>query len=405
MPKKIKKIKKIADLVPDFRNANKGTERGRGMVEHSLRQYGAGRSILADKDGNVIAGNKTLEAAADIGLPIRVIETDGKELVVVQRKDLDLTQPGSTARQLAYADNRASEVSMSWDVDVLRQDLADGEDLSAFFHPDELAALMAAAEAPVEGNTDPDAVPQERATDIVAGDLFQLGRHRLLCGDSTSGEAVARLMGTAKARLVFADPPYGYSYQSNQRTKSAKFAVLENDDRILDGFLTHLDAVSQGWVMVCSSWKVILQWVQACAVVGEMSNLIVWDKGGGGMGDLEHTFSTDYELILAFNRGETIKGKRLGSVWSIGKDAAGSYEHATQKPVALAAQAIESCTAKGDVIYDPFCGSGTVTIASEQYGRTCHAMELTPSYAQVAIDRWEAFTNQKAIKLGAAVPA
>src|SRR5579859_6091797 len=130
------KTPNLAYLQPDPNNANKGTPRGRGLLEHSLRQYGAGRSILTDKNGVVIAGNKTLETAADIGLPVKVVETDGTELVVVQRTDLDLTRD-KAARELAYADNRVAEVDLDWDAEQLAEDRAAGVDLDSFFFPAE----------------------------------------------------------------------------------------------------------------------------------------------------------------------------------------------------------------------------------------------------------------------------
>lgn len=137
-----KRLANLADLTPDRRNANRGTARGRGLLERSLRQYGAGRSILADQHGNIIAGNKTLEAAADIGLPIRVIETDGSELVVVQRSDLDLGTD-KAARELAYADNRIAQLDLDWDVESLLADQANGLDLTGVgFSDDELALLL-----------------------------------------------------------------------------------------------------------------------------------------------------------------------------------------------------------------------------------------------------------------------
>lgn len=130
-------------LHPDPQNANKGTKRGRALLEASLRDHGAGRSILADKHGVVIAGNKTLETAEGLGLPVRVVETDGTELVVVQRTDLDLAQDPA-ARALAYADNRVGQVDLEWDTEQMRKDLATGVDLQAFWQTSELDSLLAA---------------------------------------------------------------------------------------------------------------------------------------------------------------------------------------------------------------------------------------------------------------------
>jgi len=127
---------------PDVKNANKGTERGRYMVEASLRETGAGRSILLDKDGRIIAGNKTFEAASDIGLPVRIVQTDGSELVAVQRTDLDLDDYTGTARKLAYYDNRTSSVDLAWDVEQILADVNAGLDLSGLWFEHELDGLL-----------------------------------------------------------------------------------------------------------------------------------------------------------------------------------------------------------------------------------------------------------------------
>ena len=129
-------------ICPDAKNANKGTERGRYMVEASLRETGAGRSILLDKDGRIIAGNKTFEAASDIGLPVRVVETDGTELVAVKRTDLDLDDDTGTARKLAYYDNRTSSVDLAWDVEQILADVNAGLDLSGLWFEHELDGLL-----------------------------------------------------------------------------------------------------------------------------------------------------------------------------------------------------------------------------------------------------------------------
>lgn len=138
-------VKSIADLKPDKRNANKGTARGRYMIEQSLRETGAGRSIVVDKDGQVIAGNKTLEAAADIGLPIEVVHADGTKLVVVQRDDLTLGDPKGLARKMAYFDNRTTQVDLDFDAAVIAADLDAGLDLSGMFFEEELQEILSKA--------------------------------------------------------------------------------------------------------------------------------------------------------------------------------------------------------------------------------------------------------------------
>ena len=140
-----KRIGKIADLKPDSKNANLGTQRGRGLLEKSLRQYGAGRSVLVDRDGNLIAGNKTVDVAAEIDLPVRVVQTDGHELVVVQRTDLDLDS--SEGRGLAIADNRTGETGLEWNTDTLLDLSASGTvELEDFWKPEELEELITSFE-------------------------------------------------------------------------------------------------------------------------------------------------------------------------------------------------------------------------------------------------------------------
>lgn len=129
------------------------------------------------------------------------------------------------------------------------------------------------------------------------GDIWQLGEHRLICGDSTDALNINILMQGKKADLVFTDPPYGYEYQSNMRTKSKKFDVLQNDDKVLD-FMPIVKDKCNGFVFVCTTWKVLDKWLPLFNKYFNLTNMIIWDKGGGGIGDLEHTFSTDYEIIL-----------------------------------------------------------------------------------------------------------
>lgn len=141
------KTAKVSDLTPDISNANRGTERGRYALEASLRKYGAGRSILLDKNGRIIAGNKTAETAADVGIDdVVIVQTDGKQLVAVQRTDLDLDS--NEARELAYADNRVGQLDLDFDPAQILADLNAGLDLSALWHEDELDALMHAITAP-----------------------------------------------------------------------------------------------------------------------------------------------------------------------------------------------------------------------------------------------------------------
>jgi DNA modification methylase len=227
------------------------------------------------------------------------------------------------------------------------------------------------------------------------GEIYRLGNHRLMCGDSTNREDVAALMGGQRADMVFTDPPYGYEYQSNFRSKSEKFDVIENDDKILD-FFPLLKGIVSGFVMVCTTWKVLNKWLPLFTKYFELSNMIIWPKGGGGLGDLERTFATDYEVILCAHNDGKIQQKRIGSVWDIGRVNVNCYEHPTQKPIELPARAIIHTTQPGDAVLDLFGGSGSTLLACEQTGRKCFMMELDPHYIDVIIKRWEDYTGQKA---------
>tara|TARA_R100000808_G_scaffold9072_1_gene25215 strand:- start:375 stop:965 length:591 start_codon:yes stop_codon:yes gene_type:complete len=183
----------ISDLTFDSNNANRGTERGTRTLETSLQQYGAGRSILIDKNGTIIAGNKTAEVAGQIGIEsVRVVETTGNELVAVQRTDLDLTSDAE-ARELAYADNRVGELSLDWDSSALLNDIENGIDVSKFFSDNEIDKLL--GPKPTEDVPAPDATAElQEKWGTERGQVWTIGRHRLMCGDSTSCAVVLERM-------------------------------------------------------------------------------------------------------------------------------------------------------------------------------------------------------------------
>lgn len=157
--------RKISDLIPDHANANKGTERGRYALEASLRQYGAGRSILLDKNGRIIAGNKTAEVAADVGLDdVLIVQTDGTKIVAVQRTDLDIDSP--EGRGLAYADNRVGELSLSWDAEQVLADLNAGMDLSGLFFDFEIDKILGREGEPLDPNAEWQGMPEFHQEDV-----------------------------------------------------------------------------------------------------------------------------------------------------------------------------------------------------------------------------------------------
>ena len=385
-----KEIKTAADLKQDSHNYRKHSETNKARIRKSIDEAGLGRSVVVDADGVLVAGNG-VQSVIDKDTPVRVVETDGTELVVVKRTDLHTDDP--RRKTLALADNATAD-DVEWDFDAISEDWTEDEagDWGVEWPADEEEIEQKEAQ---EDDFDPDSVTE---TVCKKGDIWKLGNHRLMCGDSTDVASVALLMDGEKADLLFTDPPYGYEYQSNMRTKSEKFDVLKNDDKILD-FFPLLPSFVDGWIFVCTTWKVLDMWTAIFKKQYDFTNLIVWDKGGGYIGDLRKTFGTDYEIIMCSNNGKELTGKRLGSVWSIGKDNAEKYDHPTQKPVALSGTAIDCTTNEGGIVLDLFGGSGTTLIAAEQLNRKCYMMELDPHYCDVIIARWEKLTGNKAEKL------
>lgn len=398
---KTKQLKTIEDLKPDPMNVNKGTERGAKVIDWSLTELGAGRSILADADGVVIAGNKTLQGAISHGLPIRVVETEGEELVVVQRRDLRLTGKGEErkrARQLAIADNRASEVGYVPDVTTLLEHIGSGVDVEALFDEAEVKALMDGLMPGGIGDGESmDAEPQiDRAAElnekwkVEPGDLWLIGEHRLLCGDSTKAEDVARVLDGARPNLMITDPPYGVEYDADWRNEAFKegdraTGKVTNDDR--DDW-TQTWALFPGNVTYCWHAGLRASNVQASleSVGFEMRCQIVWSKKHFVIG--RGHYSTRHEpcwyAARKGNSADWIGQANEQTVWEFGLDERAEGGHSTQKPLECMARPIRNH--KGDV-YEPFCGSGTTMVAAQNLNRKCYALEISPNYCAVILER------------------
>lgn len=378
--------RKISSIIPYARNSRTHSDEQVSQIAASIKEWGFTTPILIDIDGEIIAGHGRLLAAQRLGL---------EEVPT-------MTAIGwSDAQKKAYviADNKLA-LNAGWDNDMLSIEFAELKDMDfnlglTGFDADELAKLLQEPEK--EGLTDEDDVPEAPEQPVtVEGDVWILGNHRLMCGDSTSIDAVEKLMGGRKAQMVHTDPPYGVNYQSNRRTKTEKFNVLKNDDTFLD-IAPIIEACSKGWVFVWTSWKVLPEWINNFQAFGYPTNQVIWFKGGGGIGDLKKTFSSDYETALVWHRGYELTGKRIGSVWKIGKDNANEYLHPTHKPVSLAEEAIGKTTKKGWDVLDLFGGSGSTLIACQKIGRNGYIMELDPKYCDVIIKRWQEYTGKTAV--------
>ena len=403
--------KNVAELIPYEYNPRKNDQAVQ-FVANSLKVFGFINPIVIDENNVIVCGHTRYKAALINGY---------SEVPCICVDDLTPEQ----IRAFRLVDNKTAEIS-SWDeaLEIAEMSALDGDfDWTDFgwsledFDDIDL-------DRPIQEDDVPD-VDENAETTVKLGDLWQLGKHRLICGDCTDKAVIDRLMNGKRANMVFTDPPYGYSYQSNWRDQVGKFDIIANDDKILD-FFPSIVNICDGFVYVCTTWKTADKWTELFKKYYELTNVIIWDKGGGGIGDLFHTFSTDYEMILVCNNKHEIKGMRYGSVWSFtddevmkmkkedllrivleqkqycsiwreNRDNPNEYVHPTQKPIALSARAIRSSTDFGENVLDLFGGSGSTLMACEQLNRNCFMSELDPHYCDVIIQRWENFTGEKAV--------
>lgn len=247
------------------------------------------------------------------------------------------------------------------------------------------------------GDGSEDEIPEvaQNELGVKLGDIFELGNHRLMCGDSTDLATVEKLMNGEKADMVFTDPPYGIDYQSNYRKD--QFEILKNDDVVMLDWIPLAQTYSTGWFIFFFGWQRITEWLGSEKTLGKITNLLVWKKAAA-MGDLRGSFSPTYELAFAWNRGSKLKeGGRPSAVFEYNTDSTSGFLHPTQKPIQLI-EGIMSSLPPGSVL-DLFGGSGSTLIACEKTKRRCYMMELDPHYCSVIIKRWEEYTGEKHKKL------
>lgn len=377
----------LRKLKPYKNNARTHSKEQIEKIALSIKEFGFINPILIDEKYGIIAGHGRVLGAKQLGIekvPCLFIE--------------DLTE--EQKRAYILADNKLA-LDAGWDDKILKEEIKALDELNfdislTGFELSDFDFNQTEIKFEEDDYNTPENLPTIPKSKY--GDIYKLGNHRLMCGDSTKREDVQKLMNSNKADMVFTDPPYGYCYQSNRRINSKKFDILKNDDTTLD-FFPIIKKFCNGFVFTCTTWKALNKWLPLFEKYYTLSNMIIWNKGGGGIGDLRHTFSTDYEIILCSNNGKKLTGSRLGSVWNIPRNNPAEYVHATQKPIKLAATAIENTTNRNELVLDLFGGSGSTLIACEQLNRKCYMMELDSKYVDVIIDRWEKFTGKKAVKI------
>ena len=388
-----------AKLLPYARNARTHSDDQVAQIAASIAEFGFTNPILAGSDGIIVAGHGRLAAAQKLGLEI---------VPVVVLDHLSPTQ----RRALVIADNRIAE-NAGWDDAMLRIELEalqlDGFDLDITgFDADALAELIADDEPNNEGQTDEDAVPDVGETPISRpGDIWIMGQHRLLCGDSTVAKSYTRLMQGDLADMVFTDPPYNVNYANSAKDKMrGKDRAILNDN-LGDGFYDFLLAALAPTVANCRGGIYVamssseLDVLQAAfrAAGGKWSTFIIWAKNTFTLGRAD--YQRQYEPILyGWPEGAQrhwCGDRDQGDVWNIKKPQKNDL-HPTMKPVELVERAIRNSSRPGNVVLDPFGGSGTTLIAAEKSGRQARLIELDPKYVDVIVRRWQDWTGQQATR-------
>jgi len=387
----------LAALIPHARNARTHSDAQINQIAASIREWGWTMPVLVDEGGTIIAGHGRVMAAARLGI--------GEAPVMVAR---GWSEPQKRAYMIA--DNKLS-LNAGWDSELLGLEIADigsfGFDLSLMgFSKDELTRLSTSA-----GLTDPDSVPAPPAVPVSRrGDVWTLGRHRLVCGDATDADDAALALDGAAPNLMVTDPPYGVNYDPSWREgidagygKRATGKV-ENDDRVdwTDAWAHFHGGVAYVWFSSQYA-STVQQSLEAHRFA--IRNVIIWVKQHFVLsrGDYHWQHEPCWYAIRDGHRSDWTGDRKQSTVWEIknnnsfgnaGKEQV--FGHGTQKPIECMRRPIENNSHADDAIYDPFVGTGTTIIAAEMMGRACRAIEINPLYVDVAVARWEAFTGNAA---------
>jgi site-specific DNA-methyltransferase (adenine-specific) len=386
--------KPTKDLIPYVNNSRKHSEKQITQIAASIKEFGFNNPILLDGKNGLIAGHGRLEAA---------IKLDMDKVPTIEISHL------SEAQKKAYiiADNQLT-LNADWDRDALKLEfefLNEAKfdlDLLGF---DEKFQDLLNPEKIEEGKTDPDEIPENVETRCKPGDLWKLGEHRLLCGDSTNIQHVERLMDGQKADMVFTDPPYGVSYVG--KTKDA--LTIESDDfdekKLTEKnteWFNCVDIVTRPGAYLLATvpaGPLHLIFAQDWKNRGWLRQIMVWNKSSMVMGHSEYHYKHE-PILFGWKPGERLKNndRTKTTVWDFQRPSR-SVEHPTMKPVEMWEYGIINHTKKGFVLYEPFSGSGTSFIACEKTGRKCYGLEIDPHYVSVAIERWMKFTGKEAYRL------
>lgn len=394
----------LSRLKPYERNARTHSAEQVAQIASSIVEFGFTNPILVDSSDGIIAGHGRLQAALELGLstvPVVVLD----HLSDRQR------------RAYILADNQLA-LNAGWDLELLRTELqdlvADDFDLSVIgFSDDELSDLLPEVEELPPEDADEEAVPEVPAEPITKpGDVWLLGKHRLMCGDSTSLAEVERLMAGAKADMVFTDPPYGVAYEGGHNDKKRQQIqndALEGEDltSLFHGALINAvtaTADHAAFYVWFASGKSVETFAAFAELPLKLRAVLQWYKVRSGLGAFMSQYIPNCEpCIYAYKAGcspQWFGPTDEKTVWELQKESRNDY-HPTQKPVELPERAITNSSKKGQLVLDLFGGSGSTLIACEKTGRQARLMELDPRYCDVIVQRWQQFTGKLAVLEGA----
>jgi DNA modification methylase len=380
------------------RNPRTHSDEQVAQIAASIVEFGWTNPVLIAGDGTVIAGHGRLEAARRLGL-------DAVPVVVLDH----LTE--AQRRAYVIADNKLA-LNAGWDDELLAAELArlkeDGLDLGLLgFGEDELDRLLDGLDAAGGQADGEDSVPEPSADPVTRpGDLWLLGEHRLLCGDATSADDVGRLIGGATPHLLVSDPPYGVDYDPAWRNEAgvsatARTGRVSNDDRAdwREAWTLFPGDVAYVWHAGVHA-RTVAESLEACGF--QIRSQIIWVKPRFvlGRGDYHWQHEACFYAVRRGASGHCQGARDQSTVWQIGYagDEDKATVHGTQKPVECMRRPILNNSKRGDLIYEPFAGSGSTIIAAESMGRTCLAMEIDPRYCDVIVERWQRFASGKAVR-------
>lgn len=415
--------KLITELKPNPKNPRLHSKKQILQLENCIRKFGFTAPILTDDTNQIIAGHGRFLAAKSLGLD---------QVPTIPLSHLSKSE----AKALMIADNKLTENS-TWDSALLSEHFLELSKLDLDFDIEITGFETAEIDFIIDGSndigTDPadilPAINSNTPPTTKLGDVWQLGEHRLICGDSTNDEVYKALLGRDKAQAIFTDPPYNVKINGHVcgtgKIKHSEFAMASGEMTATEftEFLTKFIKLSIEFSKdgslhyICMDWRHIFELISAGKLhYSELKNICIWNKQNGGMGSL---YRSKHEFVAVFKNGTKphINNIELGkhgryrtNVWdyagvnSFGRNQNDLELHPTVKPVAMIVDAIKDCTRRKQIVLDPFAGSGSTLIACEKSQRVVRCIELSPLYCDVIIRRWQNLTGQNAIHLSTGKP-